>query len=405
MILPPGEAKDIDDAVRAMGPEAVRKYIDIKQAEARPTSPLQPVNLEQLIDCELATPKCLVEHILPLREVTLFGSHGGAGKTLLALVIAAHVAAGEDWGGLRVKRARVLFVSLEDDRNVIAFRLQRILRVYNLNRSRVLERLAVIDASEVDAALAVEVSDQGVRRMVMTNAFRELAKAAEGVTLVIIDNASDAFDADENSRRQTRFFIRELRTQIARENDAAVLLLAHIDKLAARHGSHGNSYSGSTAWHNSVRSRLALLTDQEGQLQLVHEKANLGPRMEPALDLRWDGPVLVPHYTDPATDHELRKQAAEHDSAAVREYVARMGDMGRTVPANLNGAGNVYVTLADFCPDLKNRFPDTREGKTAFRAALAKCLVDKTLVEESYKTDNRNSRKRLVLSQPEEKSA
>src|SRR5690625_5910278 len=82
--------------------------------------------------------------------------------------------------------------------------------------------------------------------------------------LIVIDIASDAYDENENSRRDVRFFIRALAT-LARANDAAVVLLAHIDKVAARNGGGGNDYSGSTAWHNSARSRIALMQDPNHQ--------------------------------------------------------------------------------------------------------------------------------------------
>lgn len=41
-----------------------------------------------------------MDNIVPRRNVTLLGGHGGSGKPLLALVIAAHCAEGRDWAGL-----------------------------------------------------------------------------------------------------------------------------------------------------------------------------------------------------------------------------------------------------------------------------------------------------------------
>ena len=38
----------------------------------------------------------------------------------------------------------------------------------------------------------------------------------------------------------------------------------------------GNNYSGSTQWHNSVRSRLALVESDRAGIELLHEKANYG---------------------------------------------------------------------------------------------------------------------------------
>lgn len=41
-----------------------------------------------------------MDNIVPRRNVTLLGGHGGSGKSLLALVIADHCAEGRDWAGL-----------------------------------------------------------------------------------------------------------------------------------------------------------------------------------------------------------------------------------------------------------------------------------------------------------------
>lgn len=101
-----------------------------------------------------------------------------------------------------------------------------------------------------------------------TRAYSELRTLVQqtGAGLVVIDNASDAFGGDEIVRRQVRAFIRSL-NDIAKESDAAVVLLAHVNKTSARTGSGfgGDSegcYSGSTAWHNPTRSRLFLFLEQ-----------------------------------------------------------------------------------------------------------------------------------------------
>src|SRR5690606_27637354 len=112
--------------------------------------------------------------------------------------------------------------------------------------------------------------------------------------------------------------------KLARENDAALLLLAHIDKTAARYGSNGESYSGSTAWHNSVRSRLALLPNKAGAVELLHEKANLSRPAEPRLFNWSDAGVLVPTTAEAAQagaqarDALLAGEDAEHVLDAIQ---------------------------------------------------------------------------------------
>ena len=127
--------------------------------------------------------------------------------------------------------------------------------------------------------MATEVAESGVRKLVATGNMQTLGELVGSATLIVIDNASDAFDANENDRRQVRAFIRML-AQIARKNDAGFLLLAHIDKDAAKNGARNNSYSGSTGWHNGPRSRLALVEDH-GKIELKQEKLNIGKMAPP----------------------------------------------------------------------------------------------------------------------------
>ena len=114
----------------------------------------------------------------------------------------------------------------------------------------------MLDGTGADGTLARETVAPGVRVFGPTRLYDEFRHAAAGATLIVVDNASDAYDGNENERRTVRQFV-QLLAQIARENEAGVLLLAHIDKAAARDGGKRNSYSGSTAWHNSARSRFA----------------------------------------------------------------------------------------------------------------------------------------------------
>jgi hypothetical protein len=109
--------------------------------------------------------------------------------------------------------------------------------------------------------------------------------------------------------------------RIARERDAGVLLLAHVDKGTSRGDRAQNTegYSGSTAW-NTARSRLFMSRDKDGALLLEHQKHNLGRLREP-LRLVWPeggipqlddvpGPV-VQGIADRASSKALLKLIAE----------------------------------------------------------------------------------------------
>jgi hypothetical protein len=284
------------------------------QIEPTPKSLLVDVPMSDLASVEPVPVRFVVEPLLPRRFVTLLSGHGDTGKTLLALVLAAHVACGRRFADLPCITGRVLFVSLEDEGWLIKLRLRRIAEAYGLDLATVAANVTVleVDAGLDDAALAVEQVSAGVRQLVFTATLDQVKSRAAGHDLIVIDNASDAYDADEIIRRLVRRFIRGLQ-RIGREQGAAVLLLAHIDKAGARNGTAGETYSGSTAWHNSVRSRLALI-EEKGKVELRQEKCNLAAKLKDPIELsRNDFGVPMP-----VTDGERR----EKDSADTRAVLA-----------------------------------------------------------------------------------
>src|SRR5690606_21738940 len=193
---------------------------------------LVKVNLGDVMS---ASPNCVafaVKPWLPKRHVTLFSGHGGMGKSTIALVIAAHVACGVPFASMEVEQSPVLFISLEDEPYIVRLRLRRVIEEYQLPADAVLGNLRLLDGTCGFTSLMSESYGYNARP-VFTAAYRELAEAANGAGLIIIDNASDAFDANENSRRDVRQLIRGL-AHVAREQNASVMLLAHIDKAAAK---------------------------------------------------------------------------------------------------------------------------------------------------------------------------
>jgi KaiC/GvpD/RAD55 family RecA-like ATPase len=342
------------------------------------------VDLSDIEGASYDAPDYVVQSLLPRGHVTLLGGHGGSGKSMLALTLAAHVAAGRDWCSLYTAKLRSVFVSLEDRGELVRYRLRKIVESYGLNATEVIGGLTILDGTDCPV-LASELVTYGERSLAKTAAMLELADAVKGAGLVIIDNASDAFDGQENDRRQVRAFVRML-AEIARENDAAVCLLAHIDKAAARYGSAGNSYSGSTAWHNSARSRLALLSD-EGSIELRQEKLNLGKASDP-IALEWnDRGVLKPiHFSARAATDELTILAA------IREAISA----GVTVNTAHASAFSSAKCLEPYLPP---EFANAKGGKRVNRA-LASLQASGHIRRDRYRSDNRKDRERWVLAHP-----
>ena len=331
---------------------------------------------------------------LPALLLTLLTGHGGAGKSMLALIFAAHAAAGATWAGYRFDRCRVLYVSLEDSPSLVRYRLRRICETYGLNSHLVEENLIVLDGTGGDASLMIEVNDHGQRSLIATPLLGEIEEVAAGCGFIIIDNASDAYSGNENDRRQVRTFIRRL-VDVAAQNNAGVMLLAHIDKQAARLGAAGNSYSGSTAWHNSARSRLALTANDDGTVELIQEKMNLEKRAEPIL-LAWDDRgVLVPQAR-PAVGPEAEIEQLRADAEQLLPAIAAAVAAGIRVPTATSGSSTAWSAISHL-PEVSSVFR-ARGGKGRFFAALERLQRDGSIRREDYQDAHRNKRSRWELT-------
>lgn len=249
--------------------------------------PFTRVPIADLYDVTPPAPEHVWQDYIPRGVVTLFGAHGGFGKSTLALLLAVCTALGVPCLGVPTKRCIVVFYSAEDGAEILRHRLHWICKALGIDPRSLDGWLHILDATGGDPTLYTEVNAGGVRVGRTTPAYEELSELVRelGAGLLIVDNASDTYAASEIDRARVREFMRSL-GRIARDNSAGVMLLAHINKVKAR-GLDGSaeSYSGSTAWHNSARSRLALDRTDDG-LVLKHEKANLGPMRKP-LEIAW----------------------------------------------------------------------------------------------------------------------
>jgi len=349
---------------------------------------LRPVPLDGLLSTTTPAPAYAVEALVPRGVVTLLSGHGGAGKSQLALSMAAHVAAGAfKWADHRIDDGGALFVSLEDSGAVVRYRLRKIVEHFGLDANKVERRLLIVDGTEGDGSLAGEVNDMGTRRLALSRAYIELEELARDRKLVIIDNASDGFDANENDRRLVRAFVRSL-AAVARNNDAGMVLLAHVDKHAARNGSAGNTFSGSTGWHNSARSRLALVKNDTGEVELIHEKANFGPLAEP-IRFHWsEHGVLVP------LDRATGAPGAHADADAVLAALRAAHAAGVDVGAGRTGTGNARLVLETF-DELPPHLRGSR-GNRAFWYAMGKLHADGSVRREEVVTGQRKRKAVLV---------
>lgn len=366
-------------------------------------SPTLPTTLERcVVDLKrYIAPDTVHSHIvekwLPEGEVTLCAGHGGAGKSYFALIVAVHVALGRPLALMKVTRRRVLFFSAEDDADELLRRLARICRVLGVNQSELEGWLYLLDVSNIDPTL-YRPAQNGSSQPQTMELLDELVQYVQrhDIGLTVIDNASDTYDGKEIERAQVRAFIRGARQRLARPN-RCVLLLAHVSKAAAANKRNGNptdeDYSGSTAWHNSVRSRLTLDQEKDGQIVIKHMKANKGPKAaDVAFEWR-DGAPVPAGATDlpgaqlaAAVRREAQERQDQANKAALLALVQDFDRRGERLPTTGRGPANTFATLKS-C----SMFPP---GVTKDR--LADLLRDLERDGQIYRTDIKGSGGRTI---------
>jgi archaellum biogenesis ATPase FlaH len=195
--------------------------------------------------------------LVPLRQVTIVNGDGGVGKSLFTLQLAAAGAMRVDTMSMEPTPGRTLYVGAEDEADEFWRRLVDITAMHDRALSD-LGDFRLLPLADRDALLSVPDRNG---KMVPTQLMQTIEKFAGewNPKLIVFDTAADLFGGDEIKRGQVRQFIAQLR-QLAIGIDCAVVLLAHPSLDGMRSGSGS---SGSTAWNNSVRSRLYLTRPED----------------------------------------------------------------------------------------------------------------------------------------------
>ncbi|MBR0732420.1 AAA family ATPase [Bradyrhizobium japonicum] len=276
------------------------------------------------------------------RAVTLLSGEGGVGKSILILQLAcAHVLAG-DWFGRLPEPGAVMYLNAEDDERELHFRLAAI--VSHLGTTfAALKDLHLVPLAGEDALLGVP-DRTGIIRP--TPLFDRLMTTAEKIkpVLIALDTAADMFGGNENDRSQVRQFISLLR-RLAITGNAAVLLCSH-PSLSGINSDSG--LSGSTGWHNSVRSRLFFKASAtEGGVsrdlrELEVKKNNYGPSGE-VVRMLWRNGVFVPVAAPSAPEQAAADQRTED---VFMGLLARFSHEGRKV-SDKTGTNYAPAKFAD----------------------------------------------------------
>lgn len=301
----------------------------------------------------------LVEKFIPRHELTLVTGPGGVAKSLFGQQLCTAVAAGMPMLGLGTARCRTLYVTAEDDERELHWRQDHIAR-----------RLAVpIDLEGLHMAsirgrlgnALCSFDDRG--RIHPSTTFDALTATIKrtGAGLVVLDNAAHLFAGNENDRAHVTLFC-NLLYRLVNECAATLLLIAHPNKT-------GDSYSGSTAWLNAVRSHVCISfappqeADPDGRVLSIGEKANYG-RRDAKVAFRWHDFALARDEDLPSdTGRNLAKIAA--DAAINAIFLACLDEMTRRKVTVSESSGRNFAPI---------RFSEMCQAKGATKRDLAAAM-------------------------------
>ncbi|MDG4890914.1 bifunctional DNA primase/polymerase [Mesorhizobium sp. WSM4887] len=255
-----------------------------------------------------------VEGWIPGNNVTLLYGDGGTGKSLLTMQLAVSTAASRPWLGLPVRPGRVIYLTAEDDGDELHRRIADIASQEGLSFRDLAANMKIIPLVADDPALAVASDGDRIKA---TKRWGELVDMIGGYKpkLIVLDTLADVFAGNENVRNQARAFIAQLRAP-AIAHDVAFVVLAHPSRAGLNTAglTAGAGTSGSTAWHNSVRSRLELARGDEAKnpdgRTLTAKKANYS-RAGAAIQLRWENGVFNGSAEATTAESEAAAREAE----------------------------------------------------------------------------------------------
>jgi archaellum biogenesis ATPase FlaH len=234
---------------------------------------LKLYSAKELAVCVPPEREWLVADWIPMKAVTLVTGDGGVGKSNLLLSLSISCATGSEWVGMQVKKGSVIYLSAEDD-------------VDELHRRTInaLDKACnFVEALDVFFIDPTQINYFQNNNRELTPFGVEIQKFIVEIKprLVVFDTAPNFFLGNENERREVTAFISSL-NRIAAKNKCAIVLLTHPSK----HAYGKDSYSGSTAWNGSVRSRISLTANGEHKVKMKRDKTNYS-KVGETVELMW----------------------------------------------------------------------------------------------------------------------
>lgn len=260
----------------------------------------------------------VVEGLAPSGQATLLTGAGAAGKSLVSQLMSTCIGAGIPFLGVPVVQCPALYITCEDDPEELHRRQEAICAGLGITLESTRGRLYLKSLYGEDGNELCTFSVE--RKIIPSKRFHDIVQTAValGIRFVVLDNTSHMFTGNENARSEVAAFV-NLCNRMARDIGGSVIVVGFPNKA-------GDSYSGSTAWENQVRSRLFLETPKNDDGAVIdadyrvlrNEKANYA-RKGAEIGFMWshgtfvlppngDGDAAISHaFTDSHALEALRE--------------------------------------------------------------------------------------------------
>lgn len=195
---------------------------------------------EELFKLKITTIPCLVEPIIPKEGVIALVGSSDVGKSTLLLQLCCDIVLNEEFIGFPItaKYKRAIYVSTEDDKDAISFRLQKLKE----NDIKELKNLRFI--FDTDNLL------ENLEKLIIK----------ERVDLVVIDTFTDIYTGEMNQINKVRSFMNEYHN-LAKKYECLIVFNHHTGKYTEEKPPSKNNSIGSAGFEGKARLVMELRQD------------------------------------------------------------------------------------------------------------------------------------------------
>jgi RecA-family ATPase len=371
------------------------KLVEIVDA-TRPEG-VNVVNILAWQDAAVPEREWALPNRIPLRHVTLFSGEGAAGKSLLALMLAAATALGREWLGAAPQQGNALFIDAEDEPDELHRRLTNILAYYGAGFADVAGKLHIASLVGKDAVLGAPSRKAG--RIEPTTLYAQILEMAGDLKPRVITVASSAnvFAGNENDRGQVMQFV-ALLVRLAIAANGGVVPISH-PSLTGKATDSG--LSGSTGWHNGPRARMYLkaYTPTNGEdvetnavnadMRTIEFRKNQYGPMAESIVLRFERErgLFVPVSGISANRFEREQQAQQVYVKVLAKLTGQNQDLGPSPNSPTN-----------YAPKLIAGQPEAKGFTVAELVQAQQRLLDDRLIHIATEGKGTKARKRIRLA-------